>query len=421
MKVFALVDCNNFYVSCERVFNPKLKHQPVVVLSNNDGCIIARSNESKALGIAMGMPYFKIKHFCRQHHIQVYSSNYSLYGDLSQRVMDILKCHVEDVEEYSIDEAFLRFEIFRQAKDYIIIGQQLRNTIAQWVGIPVSIGFAPTKVLAKIANHVAKKQTQSNVFTLLDPQNCQRILSTFPITDIWGIGKKWSQKLNQLGIITAWELRNAPQKIIRRHFNVMMERIILELRGTPCLDLEIDEPRKEIVSSRSFAKDTSHLKDLREAISCYTARACEKLRQQNGYAGAVRVFVTSSRFDNHQHYSNAATNHFAEPTQDTRYILKRALTALEKIFLADIQYKKVGVMLLDISADKQSQVDLFAELSAADEQKSASLMKTIDTLNQRMGKNTIWLGSQGIERRWQMKRRYCSPCYTTRWDQLLKI
>jgi DNA polymerase V len=421
MKVFALVDCNNFYVSCERVFNPALKYRPVAVLSNNDGCVIARSNETKALGISMGTPYFKIKQFCAKHNVQIYSSNYTLYGDLSRRVMDILRSHVDNVEEYSIDEAFLRFDDFDRVDDLLEIGRVLRETVLQWVGIPVSVGFAHTKVLAKVANHIAKKQTQSNVFSLLDLENRKRILSSFTVGELWGVGSQWKKKLNAMGILTAWELQAAPEKLIRQHFSVLMERIILELRGIACDDLAIDQPKKEIVCSRAFGREVQALNDLKEAVSCYAARACEKLRRQKSCASAVKVFVTSNLFKSETYYSNAAICRFAEPTQDTRRVLKAAIAGLKKIYKQEISYKKVGVMLLDIVPIGQVQANLFSSELATQEKKSVSLMETMDLLNQQMGKGTLFLASQGFDRSWRMRRSLCSPCYTTRWDQLLRI
>lgn len=422
MQVFGLVDCNNFYVSCERIFNPALKYKPVAVLSNNDGCIIARSNEAKALGLAMGAPYFKVDKFCKQHAVTIYSSNYALYGDISRRIMNILHQHVEQVEEYSIDEAFIRFDTINNPNDFYMIGNTLLETILTWVNVPVSIGFAPTKVLAKIANHVAKKQTQGNVFVLLSPSERQRILSCLPVGEIWGIGTRWQDKLHKLGIITAWELQALPTKYIRRHFSVVMERIILELQGTSCLPLEDTlEPRKEIVCSRSFGKTISTLSPLKEAISCYANRACEKLRQQQSLATQVKVFVQTHQFQQTQPYFNARLYKLTQPTQDTRVITKAAIKALEQLYLPKLPYKKVGVMLLGITDEQFTQPDLFLKTQAESSSKSKKLMQTIDCINTKIGKNSVFLASQGIKHDWQMKHDHRSSSYTTNWRELLKV
>lgn len=419
--MFALVDCNNFYASCERVFNPKLKYQPVVVLSNNDGCVIARSNEAKALNIAMGAPYFQIEAFCRQHRVHVCSSNYALYGDLSRRVMDILQAQVEQVEEYSIDEAFLQFHKVTQPQDLLAIARQLRRMILQWTGIPVSIGIAPTKVLAKVANHIAKKQTQQHVFGLFDKETERRILSSFAVEDLWGVGRQWAQRLQQQNVLTAWELRQLPPKRLRQSFNVVMERLVTELRGVSCLPLEEMAPRQQIVVSRSFGKQVAELDELREAASCYAVRACEKLRRQGSKAGAVELFLMTNAFSENPYYANSVHHPFVIPTDDTRQILAFVEQGLSKIYRAGFSYKKVGVRLFKLNEGEQQQGDLWSRPSPEDSNRAAELMSVVDEINQTLGKNRVFYAAQGVERDWQMKRQFCSPSYTTNWQELLKV
>lgn len=418
MAIYALVDCNNFYASCERVFNPNLRHRPVVVLSNNDGCVIARSNEAKALNIPMGAPYFQIKSFCQAHKVAVCSSNYALYGDLSRRVMDILQQHVEQVEEYSIDEAFLRFDTLTQPKDLMAIALELRQLIFQWTGIPVSIGLAPTKVLAKVANHIAKKQTQSNVFGLWDAKKIQHALASFPVEDVWGVGRQWAKRLAAMQILTAWELRCAFEKQIRQQFNVVLERIVLELRGQSVLDLEQLAPRQQIVVSRSFGEEQADCQVLQEAATCFATRAAEKLRRQNSVARAVELFIMTNPFSDAPRYVAAESVMFVTPTDSTPAILAAVTEQLKKIYRPGFLYKKLGVRLGPLLAKQQVQYDCF---SAQANQKSEALMMTLDQINQRHGKDSLFYASQGVEHAWQMKRQFCSPCYTTRWDELLKV
>lgn len=411
--MYGLIDCNNFYVSCERVFNPNLKNQAVIVLSNNDGCVIARSNESKLLGLKMGTPYFKVKNFCRQHRVHVYSSNYALYADLSHRVMQIIQNNIQDVEIYSIDEAFIKIK--NQEKNLNKIGVELKKTIEQQVGIPVSIGFAPTKVLAKVANHVAKKQPQTQVFCLHKTTEYQRILSTFSVADIWGIGQKTAEKLQQLGIISAWELCQAPDQLILRYFNINIQRITMELRGIACLELSSPTKKKRIIASRSFGKKVKKINELIEAISCHAARASEKLREQNSYCSGAQIWIMAKNNNSNKCFNK--TFKFNHPTQDSRVIIKSAIIALKNIYQSNLIYKKSGIMLLEIGENKQR--DIFSCTEQQSDQNKA--MDVMDQLNKRMGKNTIFIGSQGTNRQWDMQRSYCSPRYTTCWNELLKV
>ena len=322
MKVFALVDCNNFYASCERVFDPTLKRRAIVILSNNDGCIVARSNEAKALGIPMGGPLFEQKAIIKKHNVAVFSSNYQLYGDMSQRVMDSLRLYTPDMEVYSIDEAFLRLDHL-QPRNLYEYCKAIREKVFQWTGIPVSIGIAPTKVLAKVANHVAKKQT--GIFDIRSQQAQDEILKTLNVDKIWGVAGRWAERLRLMGINKASELRDASPTIIRKHLSVVGERILRELRGQICIDLEEIQPRKSIMSSKSFGNLLTKKEPIAEALANYAARACEKLRKQNSQAQRVHVFVETNGFrEIDRQYNNGFTYTLTTPTSDTRSIIEAA-------------------------------------------------------------------------------------------------
>ena len=361
MKVFALVDCNNFYASCERVFDPRLKHRPIAVLSNNDGCIVARSNEVKALGIPMGVPYFEQKALIQKHNIKVFSSNYQLYGDMSQRVMDSLRLFAPDIEVYSIDEAFLRLDHL-QPRDLYDYCTTIRAKVMQWTGIPVSIGIGPTKVLAKVANRVAKKQTDEGVFDIRSRETQDEILKTLDVKKLWGIARRWAERLNRMGIETALKLRDAHPHIIRKQLSVVGERLLRELRGQSCIDLEDVQPRKNIMSSKSFGNLLTEKAPMQEALSNYASRACEKLRKQNSRAQAVYVFVQTNNFrETDAQYSNGITCSLTVPSSDTRTIIEAARFCLDRIYKPGYRYKKTGVMLLDLIPASQEQKHLFAD------------------------------------------------------------
>ncbi|MFT6072955.1 MAG: DNA polymerase V [Alphaproteobacteria bacterium] len=415
-KVFALVDCNNFYASCERVFNPALKSKPIVVLSNNDGCIIARSNEAKALGIPMGAPYFKYKHMIHQNNIHVFSSNYQFYGDMSARVMQSLNHFVPDIEVYSIDEAFLRLDGFT---DLINHCHDIRKKVIQWTGIPISIGIAPTKTLSKIANHVAKKRTLSGVFDMRDPVLQNKVMQNWPIEEIWGISHRWGKKLRSIGIYTALDLKNAQPKHIRKHFSVVGERIVYELNGISCLELEQISPKRNILSSKSFGKTVTDLSVIQEALANYTARAAEKIRLQKGKAQGISVFIRTNPFrQQDQQYRHNMSCGFVIPTNDTGEMIIVAKKLLKSIFKEGYRYHKCGVMLLDIICEDYNQNDLFV---AEPIKKTPALMQVMDDLNRKMGKNTIFYASQGIKRDWRMKCDKRSRLYTTSWDDLALV
>ncbi len=418
MKVFALVDCNNFYASCERVFDPSLKKRPIVVLSNNDGCIVARSNEVKALGIPMGVPYFEHEAVIKKHNVAVFSSNYQLYGDMSQRVMDSLRLFAPDMEVYSIDEAFLRLDHL-QPRNLYEYCKTIRAKVIQWTGIPVSIGIGPSKVLAKVANRVAKKQTDDGVFDIRSQKTQDEILKTLDVEKIWGIAGRWAERLGRMGIEKASELRDASPTIIRKHLSVVGERLLRELKGHSCIDLEDIQPRKNIMSSKSFGTLLTKKEPLEEALANYAARACEKLRQQNSRAQAVYVFVQTNGFrETDKQYSNALTCTLTIPTSDTRIIIEAAKFCLNRIYKQGYRYKKTGIMLLDLIPASLEQKHLFVNF---DHRPGDHLMELVDRINKDHGPDTLFFGAQGVTREWKMRCGLRSPRYTTQWDELLMV
>jgi len=418
MKVFALVDCNNFYASCERVFDPSLKKRPIVVLSNNDGCIVARSNEVKALGIPMGVPFFEYKAVIEKHNVAVFSSNYQLYGDMSQRVMDSLRLFAPDMEVYSIDEAFLRLDHL-QPRNLYEYCKTIRAKVIQWTGIPVSIGIGPSKVLAKVANRVAKKQTDDGVFDIRSQKTQDEILKALDVEKIWGIAGKWAERLGRIGIEKASDLRDASPTIIRKHLSVVGERLLRELKGQSCIDLEDIQPRKNIMSSKSFGTLLTKKEPMEEALANYAARACEKLRQQNSRAQAVHVFVQTNGFrETDKQYSNALTCTLTIPTSDTRLIIEAAKFCLNRIYKQGYRYKKTGIMLLDLIPASLEQKHLFVDF---DHRPGDHLMELVDRINKDHGPDTLFFGAQGVTREWKMRCGLRSPRYTTQWDELLMV
>ena len=418
MSYFALADCNNFYVSCERVFNPALEKKPVIILSNNDGCIISRSNEAKALGIPMGAPVFKYRDLIRQQQVKCFSSNYSLYGDMSQRVMNSLRQLCPDIEIYSIDEAFLRLDKFYHydLKRYLV---DIRQKIKQWTGIPISIGLASTKTLAKVANFHAKRFAAEGVYDLRDNQLRDTILGRFPIQEIWGIGRKLSEKLYPYSIETALDLQKANPKIIRQRFSVVVERIIFELNGVSCLDLESIQPKKQIMSSRSFGSPVARLDDLNEAISTYTARAAVKLRKQKAKSKALYVFITTNKHKSTDlQYTKGLVCSLVAPTNDTRILIAAAKKTLKQLYRNGFNYKKVGILLMDIILEHQEAYDFF--LNPTLSQKSETLMEMVDNTNKAFGSRTLFFAAQGIKQPWAMRSEHRSPSYTTNWTEIVK-
>jgi DNA polymerase V len=414
--VFALVDCNNFYASCERVFQPKLAGQPIVVLSNNDGCVVARSNEAKALGIAMGVPEFQIRPLLRAHHVQVFSSNYTLYGDLSQRVMETLEQFSPDLEIYSIDESFLSLTGFerRNLTDY---GRAIRKTVKQWTGIPVSVGIAETKTLAKIANRIAKRTPDTDgVFDLLACPDREALLERVAVADVWGIGPSSARLLTQHGIMTAWQLHQADEHWIRRHMGVVGLRVVAELRGHSCLDLEAcPAPKQGITCSRTFGRAVSTLAEMEEAVSSYVSRAAEKLRGEGLAATVLTVFVMTNEFKDAPQYRNSVTCSLPVGTDATSELIRAALRGLRTIYRDGYQYKKAGVMCTALVPASQIQSDLF---DRHDRPRSTRLMAALDAVNDRWGAGTLAYASSGLTKGWQTQCHHRSPAYTTNWHEL---
>jgi len=421
MPVFALVDCNNFYVSCERVFNPKLVNRPVIVLSNNDGCAVARSNEAKALGIKMGAPFFKIRHLVNHHNIQVFSSNYALYGDMSNRVMQTLGAFAPAIEIYSIDEAFLDLNHFgfTDLTDY---GTFIRQKLRQDTGIPVSIGIARSKTLAKVANRIAKKSIKANgVLDLTSPRYQDKALEQTPIEDVWGIGRRYAAYLKLRGIKSALDFKYADTAMIQKKMGINGIRLQKELCGESCYELEEHPPKKKSISvSRSFKKPVTALDNLSQAVCSYIARGAEKLREQGSHAQAMTVYVTTNRFKPGSFYCNSTTNSFPTALNNTPELIKHGQTALKQIFQRGRKYTKAGVVFLNLTRDECFQQDLF---DTTDRTKSARVMQAVDKVNRKMGSQTLKYMAAGIsfDRPWETAFNYKSPAYTTDWDQLLTV
>lgn len=422
---FALVDVNNFYVSCERVFRPALAHTPLVVLSNNDGCAVARSNEVKALGVKMGTPWFSMKALARRHGILALSSNYALYGDMSNRVTAILRDFCPDLEVYSIDESFLRIEsVAHLHGGAAAMGRQIRDRIGQWTGLPVCVGVGPTKTLAKFANHLAKKNAEfdgvCDLHALSRPQRLAWMRGV-EVGEVWGVGRRIAGSLEALGIHTVLDLRNASPKLMRTHFGVVMERLCNELRGISCLALEdVAPPRQQILCSRSFGTPVGAIAELREAVASYTARAAEKLRRQHSVAAAVQVFIHTNRFrEDEQQYHGAVTVALVEPSEDTRALTAAAFEGLAAIYRPGLRYKKAGVMLSLLADREARQATLFD--APPDTAKAARLMAALDAVNRSFGRDTLHVAASGTTRRWAMRSGNRSPRYTTRWDELPEV
>jgi DNA polymerase V len=419
--VFALVDCNNFYASCEKLFRPDLKHTPVVVLSNNDGCVVARSKEAKALGLKMGVPLFQVQGEIRKHGIVCFSSNYALYADLSNRVMTIIEQEAPRVEVYSIDEAFMDLTGVDHAVDLLTFGKQVKAKVDQWTGITVGVGIAPTKTLAKLANNAAKKYPATgSVVDLMDPDRQKRLLALVDVSDVWGVGRHTTEKLRSRGIHTALDLANADPKTIRSEFSVVMERTIRELNGVSCLDLECVRPTKQqIICSRSFGHKVTDKQELREAIAKYTTRAAEKLRGEKRLCRVVSVFIRTSPFiPNEPQYARTLSAELPNPTDDTRDLLEVAEVLFHRIYRAGFRYAKGGVMLADFYEQGAFQQDLFRLDST--KLNSKALMTVVDQINH-SGLGNVFFASQGVSPQWTMKREHLSPAYTTRWDELPKV
>lgn len=417
----ALVDCNNFYVSCERVFNPRLEGKPVVVLSNNDGCAVARSNEVKSLGIKMGEPWFKMEQIAKQHGIIAYSSNYTLYGDMSARVMSILSDFSPKQEIYSIDECFLDLDGF-DPQSLMAYGQIIRQTVKSNVGIPVCIGIAETKTLAKLANHCAKKGLAGSDgvcdFGRLDKQQITTLFAGIPVGEVWGVGRRISEKLGTMGIETIEDLRCAEQEYIRQQFSIVLERTVKELNGIPCIELEdAGTPRQQIMVSRSFGSEVTELSDLSESISCFTTRAAEKLRHDHSVATSLCVYVRTNPFkDEAPQYQRSMIVPLVQPTDDTTKLVHASLQGLRAIYRSGYGYKKSGVLLMGLQPKETIQATLFDD--PVEQARSDSMMRVMDAINRKMGQGSVTVAASGIRQRWAMRRERKSPSYTTEWDEL---
>jgi DNA polymerase V len=422
--MIALVDGNNFYVSCERAFDPRLEGRPVGVLSNNDGCVVARSNELKALGVGMGAPMHLLPPAIRRQAVLL-SSNYALYGDMSRRVNQVLAEFSPDVETYSIDESFVGFAGF-PPKALEAHCQRLRGTVRRWTGIPVSVGVAPTRVLAKVANHLAKREPAYEGVCRLaaEGEATRRVLEAWPVTELWGVARRTGERLALMGIDTAWQLREAEPKRIRQAFSVVLERLVWELRGRPAIVLDdINEPRQRIMVSRSFGRLTGAFDDLEAAVRQHGARGAEKLRGQGSLARAVMVFVRTNPFlAGAPQYRNSVVVPLAGPTDDSRVLLEAARRGLAAIFLTGYRYQKCGVMLLDlVDAGHRQHSLLETAQDEAERDRSQRLMEAVDRLNREMGRDTVRFGLPREDNAWALRCERRTSRYTTRWDELMRV
>lgn len=427
--LYALIDGNNFYVSCERVFRPSLNGKPVVVLSNNDGCAIARSNEAKALGIAMGAPWFKIRHMQESHGLVALSANFPLYGDLSDRMMSLVAGLGHRQEIYSIDESFVDLSGVRG--DLMKRSRTIRERVLQWVGIPCCIGIGQTKTLAKLANHIAKtaerkpgsypaELAQICNLAAMDRETLESVLAATAVDEVWGVGRRIGAQLKEGGIHTVLDLSRMDLGTVRQRWSVVLERTVRELQGLPCVDLEDAAPDKqEIACTRSFGRTVTALGDLSEAVSEFASRAAEKLRRQDGQTNQVLTFVRTSPFRSDPQYSRSIVVPLRRPTAETSRIVEAALAGLQCIYKPDFLYAKAGVMLLELQPSRVHQTEL--DLEPDDVRDKGRLMGALDGLNQRYGRGTILLAStglQGDQRRWSMKQERRTPQYTTRWEDM---
>ena len=416
--MYALADCNNFYASCERVFEPHLEQKPVVVLSNNDGCIIARSQEAKDVGFKMGEPIFKCRDRVKQHNVIVRSSNFSLYGDMSRRVMQTIRLFAPDVEIYSIDEAFIKLDGLI-GRDYEKEMRRMRSAVLQWTGIPISIGIGKTKTLAKLANHYAKKNIETAGVSQI-PQNPNEMLRQVEVGDIWGIGRRWSEKFRNIGVRTALDLAQLDPKLIQQKFNVVAMKTAMELRGRTQFRLEQSpEQRKTLLRSRSFSKSVTTWHELSESIASHATRAAEKLRNEDLVAGVLKVFFHTSLFNHKKpRHSASATIELIPPTNITHTIIKAALGSARPLWKEGFEYKRAGVYLIDL-AKEQVQASLFE--SKEDKLLDKRMMSVLDAVNRSMGAGTLHFAATGFTKVMQMRQLQRSPRYTTHWDELPQV
>ena len=417
--MIALADCNNFYASCERVFRPKLNGKPVVVLSNNDGCVIARSNEAKALGIKMGEPAFKSLDIFKRIGIHVFSTNFALYGDFSNRVMSILSDSVPSIEIYSIDEAFMNFRGIPKKEEF---GSELREKVLQWTGIPISIGIAPTKTLSKVANSIAKKQRKNGVCVLMDENETLEYLKLFPVANLWGVGRQFSQMLQNNSIQNAYELTQKSDHWLQKHMSIVGLKMVKELRGEPCFDMVNGWRRKKsILTSRTFGHEIDNFKGLAQALSTYASMCAAKLRKEGSCAKTIHIMIFTNPFkQNHRmNYKGSKTIILDTPTNDGLEIVSRCINALRSIYRRDCIYKRAGVIVSDIVPQSQVQLTFFHK--HANIEKRQNLMTAVDKLNDGYGRMKVRFAINGFEKKWHLRQEKLSPCYTTRISDLLRI
>jgi DNA polymerase V len=417
--MYALVDCNNFYASCERVFNPALRNQPIVVLSNNDGCVIARSNEAKALGVPMGAPAFQFQQLFTENNIHVFSSNYALYGDMSTRVMTILGEYTPDIEIYSIDEAFLNMAGFEKHFNFNDYGQTIHKRILRGTGIPVSLGFAPTKALAKLANRIAKKFPQWNNAYVMDTEEKRiKALKWLKIEDVWGVGRAHAKRLNDIKVFTAWEFTQLPDEWVRRNMSVVGLRLKHDLEGRPSIGAEEIKAKKNIACTRSFDYMTSDYEYLKERVATYAGTVAAKLRKEKTHTAMICVFLQTNRFRTDLPSYNPSIMYPADfPTNSTMEITRIAHKGLDMIFKKGLQYKKAGVIVMNITPAANYQMKIFN----GEDPRHQDLMKVIDLVNVDAGKDVIKFGGQALDRKWKMRREHLSPCYTTKLTDIIKL
>ena len=415
-KKIALIDCNSFYVSCERLFNPKIQKVPVVVLSNNDGCVISRSTEAKRIGIKMGEPYFKVKELVKRNNVQIFSSNYALYGDLSRRVMKVLKEFSDKIEIYSIDEAFIDLTHIKNelAEEY---GKKIRERVLKWTGIPTSVGISNTKTLSKVANHVAKKNKSGVVFL---KDNIDEVLKNFDISDVWGVGKQLSKLYLKNGIDNALKLKNISNSWVKKSTNVLGAKTVMELRGIPCIELDTEETkRKSCCVSRSFGKKVQSLEKLKESVTTHCLNAAEKIRNESQTTRSITVFIRTSPFDkNRRYYSNSFTIDLPIATNNSLELVKTAIAGLVKIYKYGYFYQKAGIILSKLNESGEKELNLLTPIL---ENKSQKLMKAMDLTNSKYGRNVISVAQAGINNSWKMRREHSSRIDTASFDSLPKI
>jgi len=417
--MIALADCNNFYASCERVFNPMIRNKPVVVLSNNDGCVIARSNEAKVLGIQMGAPAFKNRHIFKKYGVYIFSTNFALYGDFSSRVMSVLAEAVPQIEIYSIDEAFMDYSGLPEPMEHAL---GLRNKVMQWTGIPTSIGIAETKTLAKVANRIAKKEVSSGVFCLHCPNMIRDYLKRLPVSKLWGVGQRYAEMLKLYDIQTAYELTQRSDSWIQKHMSIMGLKVVKELRGIPCFKLATAwQQKKSICISRTFGEEVSHFNQLAQALSTYAAMCSEKLRKQGSCARVITIFIYTNPFKNRSrmNYKGIKTIRLDTPCNNSLEIVSVVIAGLRSIYRDDCIYKKAGVIVSGIVPWSQVQLSFFDDI--IDIEKRHRLMQAMDTVNDSYGKMKVRFAINGFERKWKLKQERLSPCYTTHMNELLQV